>query len=112
MKRAYKLIYIVNILLGLILSFSYLFIINYQPINILFYILLCLFYIISTIIFYKNKKDINIIDIIVLYMYLIFTMFMFIFNILIQEKNAYSFIYFNFYIYIYHILYIIYNYFK
>ena len=105
MKRAYKLIYIVNILLGLILSFSYLFIINYQPINILFYI-------ISTIIFYKNKKDINIIDIIVLYMYLIFTIFIFIFNILIQEKNAYSFIYFNFYIYIYHILYIIYNYFK
>lgn len=111
MNKPYNLIYIINILLGLALSFSFLFIIRYDMINILYFVLICLFYIVSFYIYHKNKKDVTKTDMFVLYLYLFFTMFLFVFNVLYQTKYvAYSFMYNNIFVYTNHLLFIIYNY--
>lgn len=111
MNKPYNLVYIINLLLGLVLSFTYLFIIKYTMINILFFVLICLFYIISFYIYHKKKKDVTKLDSIVLYIYLFFTMFLFVFNVLYQGKyTAYSFMYHNIFVYINHLLFIAYNY--
>ena len=112
MRRAYSFVYIINIILGLILSFLFLFIINYKALSYYMFIPLCIFYIISAIIFFKKRRKIETVDKVVLYLYLFFTMFMLIINVLLQKVfNNESFIYYNFYIYIYHMLFILYNYF-
>ena len=113
MNRAYRLIYIINIILGLSLAFAYLFIINYKLINILIYVLLCIFYLLSTLKFYKSKKNIDKLDYIVSNIFILFLLGLFLFNIIIQKNYAaYSFIYYNVFIYIYHLIFLIYNYFR
>ena len=110
MNKSSKLIYVVNILLGLVLSFIYLFIINYSFINIFIYILLCGLYIVATIRYFKKNKKNNTFNFITLNIYLLFLMFMFIYNLINQSiNNSYGFVYNNFYIYIFHILYILLN---
>ena len=113
MKKVYNLMYVVNILLGLLLSFTYLFIINYKLINILFFVLMCIIYIALSYRFFRHKVAIDKLDIVILHIYLFTIMGMFIFNVLYQTLfNSYSFIYFNFYIFIIHIIYSIYNIFR
>ena len=113
MRKTYRFIYFINIILGLILSFLYFFIIDYRMINILFYFMICLFYILSFLRFIRIKRHIDKLDLIVLNVYLLSLMGVFIYNMIYQYKyDAYSLLYFNFYIYIIHIFYIIYNHFK
>lgn len=110
MKRAYNFIYIVNIILGLVLAFSYLFIINYSITSIFIYIGICLTYILFSFKYFKKKKDIDTIDFVMLNIYLLFLMGIFVYNMIYQAKyEAYSLMYFNFYIYVIHIFYILYN---
>ena len=113
MKKIHSLIYIVNILLGLVLLFDYLFIINYKMINILIYSLIGIIYILLSIKYFKTKKDINKIDNTILYIFIFSSMGLFIYNIYYQVMfSTYSFIYYNIYIFILHIIYLIYNLFK
>ena len=112
MRRAYSFVYIINILLGLILAFLFLFIINYKMVSYFIFIPICIFYIVSSIIFFNKRRKIEKVDKIVLYLYLFFNMFMLIINVVLQRVfNNESFIYYNFYIYVYHLLFILYNYF-
>ena len=113
MIKAYKFVYLLNIILGLVFSFLYFFIINYQLINILFYVLLCLFYIFSSFKFFRNKKEISKLDYIVLNIFLFSLMGLFVYNMIYQGRyDAYSLLYYDFYIYCIHMIYIIYNYCK
>ena len=112
MNKAYKLIYTINLILGLCLSFVYLFIINYQIINIFIYVLLCIFYLFSAFKFYKKKINIDKLDYLISNIFILFLLGLFAFNIIYQKNYAaYSFIYYNVFVYIYHLIFLIYNYF-
>ena len=112
MRRAHSFVYIINILLGLVLSFLFLFVIKYNMISYFIFIPMCIFYVISSIVFFNKRRKIELIDKIILYLYLFFTMFMLVINVVFQGiYNNESFIYFNIYVFIYHLLFILYNYF-
>ena len=113
MNKAYRLVYIVNILLGISFCFLYLFFINNTPLSIAILIGISIFYILSVYKFFRRKLEIQTIDFIVINLYLISIMSMFIYNFISQGfYDAFSFIYYNYFIYIIHLLFVIYNYFK
>ena len=111
-KKVYNLFYILNILCAIMLLINYLFIYNYSSINIFIFSIFLLFYIISLIIFFKNKKEYFKIDFIMLIIYIIFMIGLFISSIIIQNlfPLSYAILDFTRLMLIPHIIFIIYNY--
>jgi hypothetical protein len=113
MKKASKLMYLLNIALGLLLSFVYLFMINYSLINIFIFIIINILYILLIYKFYRKNKEVDRVDFMVMNIYILSVIFIFIYNIIMQMNvSSLSFIYNNFYLYIIHLIYILYNCFR
>ena len=106
MKKIYNIFYILNIICGLLIFINYFYVFNYNNLSIILTILLLMFYIFSTIRYFKIKENIKKIDIIIFGIYIIFFISMLIFSVIYQINNpdTFNLMYYSKYLIIPHIL--------
>ncbi len=112
MKKMYNFLYLINIISGFFLLYNYLYVYetisNYKG---LIMILVYIFYLVSTILFFRKKFLIEKIDYIITGIYLLTCISIFIFSLIYQMNvtEIFSMVYMNILLIVPHILYIIYN---
>ena len=111
MKKLNIILYLFNILIGIMIFVNYFFIFNFNGVSIPLFILLILFYIVVLILFFKRDKTMNKLDIITYSLFYTFIIFIFIFSMIYQVNNnaTYNLLYFTKYMILPHLLLIFYN---
>lgn len=111
MKRIIPLFYILNILCGFISLINYEILYKYTSVSIPILVGFVFFYVVAIIMYFKNKKEISSLDIIVTSIYIIFMGMVLIFSIIYQNNNSetYNMMYFTKFLLIPHLLYILFN---
>lgn len=112
MKKVYNLIFLINMIVGFILFYSFLFV--YET-NVshrsLIMVSVFLIYLISDIIYFWKNRDIDKIDIINMIVYIITALLIFGYSVYYQSivHEVFSLVYFNSLLIVPHFLYIVYN---
>lgn len=111
MKKINIVLFLINILCGLLIFSNYFFIFNFSNISIPLALVISIFYLIVSIIFIKQNKKLEKIDIITNSIYYIFLIFMLIFSIIYQANNneTFNMMYFTKFLIIPHLLLIFIN---
>lgn len=111
MKKLLSLLYVFNILFGLLLFINCYFIYNYIPANIIMFIILIIFEVLTLILYIKNHKEYKLIDYIVNTGYYLFLIIYLVFMMFYQQNYDfnYNMIYFSKLLFIPHFLYSLYN---
>ena len=112
MRKTYNFIYLINMICGFLLLFNFLFV--YESISNYKELILgisFIFYLLSDILYFRKKRLIEKIDIIITTVYIITIVTVFMFSVYYQMvvPNIFSLVYFNLLLIIPHILYIVYN---
>ena len=112
MRKTYNLIYLINIICGFLLLYNFLFV--YESINTnkeLIFSLAFIFYVIADVLYFRKKRLVEKIDIIITTVYIITVIAVFMFSVYYQivVPNVFSMVYFNSLLIIPHVLYIVYN---
>ena len=112
MRKAYNLLFLVNLVLGFLLFYNFLFV--YETIkeyNLVVLIIAFIFYLIVDILYFRVDRLIEKIDLINTSIYLIIVVLMFIFSVYYQMNipGVFSMVYFNTLLLIPHVIYIVYN---
>lgn len=111
MKKIIPIFYILNILCGLLSIINYELLYKYSDTSILILIGFIIFYIVSLIIYFKNKNEISNLDLVVTSIYILFMAGVLVFSILYQNSNSenYNMMYFTKFLLLPHLIYIIFN---
>lgn len=111
MKKLSFLLYVFNILFGLILFINCYFIYNYSSINVVMFIALVIFEISTLILYIKSKRKYEVIDYIVNTGYYLFLIMYLIFMMFYQQNYDfnYNMMYFSKYLFIPHFLFSLFN---
>ena len=111
MKKINIVLFLINILCGLLIFSNYFFIFNFSNISIPLALVISIFYLIVSIIFIKQNKKLEKIDIITNSIYYIFLIFMLIFSVIYQANNneTFNMMYFTKFLIIPHLLLIFIN---
>ena len=111
MKKINIVLILINILCGLLIFSNYFFIFNFSNISIPLALVISIFYLIVSIIFIKQNKKLEKIDIITNSIYYIFLIFMLIFSVIYQANNneTFNMMYFTKFLIIPHLIMILYN---
>lgn len=112
MRKIYNFIYLINLIVGFLLFYNFLFV--YETIekyNLLVLIIAFVFYLIADILYFRVDRLIDKIDLINTSIYIITMILIFIFSVYYQINVPYVFsmVYFNVFLLIPHIIYIVYN---
>lgn len=111
MKRIMPIFYILNVLCGFLTIINYEIFYKYSDVSIIIVIGFLLFYIASLLIYFKNKRDVSTLDIVVTSIYILFVGSILLFSILYQNNNGenYNMMYFTKFLLAPHLTYIIFN---
>ena len=111
MKKINVILYLLNILIGIMIFTNYFFIFNPNKYSIILFILLMLFYIVILFLYFKSKKEMDKTDIIFNSLFYIFMITLFIFSMIYQVNNnlTYNLIYFTKYMIIPHLIKVFYD---
>ena len=111
MKKINLLLYIFNLLFGIILFINCYFLYNYTNLNIVLFIGLLIFEVVSLYLYIKRSHKYELIDYIVSTFYYVFLIVFMIFMMFYQQNYDfnYNMMYFSKYLFIPHFLYSLYN---
>lgn len=106
MKRISIILHLLNILIGIMIYSNYFFVFNYNSYSIPLFIPILIFYIVMSIIYFKNNNTFDKTDILFNSIYYLFILSLFIFSMIYQVNNSYTFnlIYFTKFMIIPHII--------